>query len=99
MNEPTAITISNQDATTTVIHQFTASQEANSVFIIFPAMGVKASYYQPLAEELSAAGSVAITADLRGNGFSSIRPSKKVDFSYKDTLNQDFTSILNYAET
>lgn len=60
-------------------------------------MGVYASYYEPLGHALAEAGHLAITADLRGNGQSSVRPSKKVDFSYTDVLNQEYNSVLNHV--
>jgi len=94
MTTPEAIDIQNPDGTTTVVHQFNPDKEAKTVCIIFPAMGVLASYYQPTAEEMAKQGFIAITADLRGNGFSSIRPSRKVNFSYKDLLDQEYTSIV-----
>ncbi|MBI1288785.1 MAG: alpha/beta fold hydrolase [Flavobacteriales bacterium] len=94
---PIPVELENSDGTTTVVHQFGETTEASSVFVVFPAMGVYASYYQPLAIELAQAGHLAITADLRGNGHSSIRPSKKVDFSYADVLQQEYTTVLNHV--
>lgn len=95
--KPTPVQLTNNDGTTTVVHQFGEATKAESVFVVFPAMGVYASYYEPLAMELAQAGHLAITADLRGNGLSSIRPSKKVDFSYTDVLQQDYTTVLNHV--
>lgn len=60
-------------------------------------MGVYASYYEPLGHALAEAGHVAITADLRGNGHSSVRPSKKLDFSYADVLDQEYTTVLDHV--
>lgn len=95
--EPTPIPLTNKDGSTTVAHQFGEATKAESVFVVFPAMGVYASYYEPLGQALAEAGHLAITADLRGNGHSSVRPSKKVDFSYTDVLNQEYTSVLNHV--
>ena len=53
----------------------------------------KASYYRPFAEALSAHVTVA-TADLRGHGHSSLRPSRKVDFGYKEMILEDLHNGL-----
>lgn len=96
---PVAIDIEHSDGSSTVAHQFIPKTESNSVCVIFPAMGVKASYYELLAQELTSKNSIAITVDLRGNGFSSIRPGRKVDFSYKDQLDHEFSGVLKYADS
>ncbi len=49
-------------------------------------MGVKAKFYHPLAENLAKAKVMAITADLRGIGLSSIRPSAQTDFGYLELI-------------
>lgn len=65
-----------------------------SVIIIMPALGVKAQYYEPLALALKEAGYIAVTVDLRGNGKSSIRPTKKRNFGYHEMLSFDWPVIL-----
>lgn len=50
--------------------------------VCLPALGVVASYYEPLAAALAANGLTAATADLRGLGESSVRPRRGVDFGY-----------------
>jgi predicted alpha/beta hydrolase len=99
VGDPVAIDIQNADGTTTKVHRFGDDANAKGVCIIFPAMGVNASYYQPLATELASDNWMAFTADLRGNGNSSIRPSRQVDFSYSDSLRQDFLSVIKYVRT
>ena len=68
--------------------------EEAPVIIMFPALGVFSSYYKPFAESLANRGVVAITADLRGNGHSSIRPDKKSDFGFHEIIELDFTGII-----
>jgi len=92
--ETSQIEIVNKDKSTNQINLYTASSKQNPVFVIFPAMGVRASYYELLAEKLVQHGFNAATVDLRGNGNSSIRPSGKVDFTYQDQLEQDYSSSL-----
>lgn len=55
-------------------------------------MRVKASYYEPFVQQLKAHGLMAITADLRGLGLSSVRPSSKVDFGYLEIV-EDLKTI------
>lgn len=53
-----------------------------ATFLVLPAMGVPARYYEPLGDELSARGYAVVTADWRGLGTSSVRPGRAVDFGY-----------------
>ena len=64
------------------------------VFIILPAMGVPADYYKPLADTVAQLGSGAVTADLRGHGYSSLRASRKVDFGYHDMIAHDLPAAV-----
>jgi len=64
------------------------------VFIIMPAMGVRASYYAPLAGSLLQQGLQAVTADLRGHGYSSLRSSRSVDFGFHEMINQDLPAVV-----
>ncbi len=50
--------------------------------VCLPALGVPAAYYEPLAAALADRGVAAVTVDLRGNGRSSVRPRRGVDFGY-----------------
>lgn len=86
------IGISNPDGTTTSVHRY--GDGPGPVIFIFPAMGVKAATYAPLAEALAGAGYIAVTADLRGRGESSVRPGKGSDFGYRDLIDQDLHSIV-----
>ena len=89
------IDILNEDGSTSKITHFpSSSNDSKSVVIIFPAMGVRGSYYEILGQQISEAGFDAVITDLRGIGNSSIRPSKKVDFGYHEMLELDYKSIL-----
>ena len=67
------------------------------VCIIMPAMGVRASYYTPLADSLVRQGLSAVTADLRGHGYSSLRSSRAVDFGFHEMINQDMPEVVDAA--
>ncbi len=63
------------------------------VILCIPAMGVRASYYQPLAEALCAQGFPVVTTDLRGLGTSSVRASRHCDFGYREIVEVDFPAL------
>ena len=90
---PHTITITNPDGSKNGLTVF-ETENADTSIVIFPAMGIKASYYAPFALELSKNGITAATVDLRGNGNSSLRPSKNVDFNYSDTLRNDYHTAI-----
>lgn len=85
-------TITFRDQSTIDVEWFTAA-EPQAVVICLPAMGVRASYYRSFAEHLQQQGLTAITADWRGQGTSSVRPSRKVDYGY-ETLVQDLHELI-----
>ncbi len=62
--------------------------------VCFAAMGVRASYYRPLAEALCRQGLRAVTVDLRGNGFSSVRAGRGSDFGYREIAELDFPAVI-----
>lgn len=67
--------------------------DAVASIVCLPALGVPASYYEPLALALAAHGLAAVTADLRGLGLSSVRPKRGVDFGYA-RLVEDAAAIV-----
>lgn len=54
--------------------------------LILPAMGVPARYYRQFAAVLHAAGFAVLALDLRGNGASTPRPSRKTKYGYADLV-------------
>ncbi|HEX5596360.1 MAG TPA: alpha/beta fold hydrolase [Micromonosporaceae bacterium] len=56
------------------------------VVVIWPAMGVPASYYRRFAAALRDVGLAVIVADLRGTGASTPRPSRLVSSGYSDLV-------------
>ncbi|MEM7584798.1 MAG: alpha/beta fold hydrolase [Acidobacteriota bacterium] len=65
------------------------------VALCLPAMGVRASYYRPLAEALCGQGFPVVTADLRGLGSSSVRASRLQDFGYLEIVERDLPALLD----
>ncbi len=68
--------------------------EAAPVVVLGPAMGVRASYYAPLAEAFREHGTVAVTMDLRGLGTSSVRAGRACDFGYREIVELDFPAAV-----
>ncbi len=69
--------------------------KGDQIIVMFPAMGVKGTYYKPLAEEFVKHDVTFISTDLRGNGKSSLRPSRKVNFGYAESINDDIKAIVD----
>lgn len=80
------LNITYRDNTSNRLTTFIPSTSSKQCILLLPAMGVRASYYQPLAESLCKNNTIIITADFRGQGHSSIRPSKKINFGYEDYI-------------
>lgn len=66
---------------------------ARAIFVICPAMGVSASYYDRFAEALSAQGINVAVTELRGQGTSSWRASRDVDWGYARMVEQDWPAL------
>lgn len=71
-----------------------AAQAARAVVLVAPAMGVDAAYYDPLADALAAAGHDVVTLEHRGQGTSSVRARRGVDFGYVDVLRDDWPAAV-----
>lgn len=84
-----------RDGTKVSISTFVSVPEVSPIILLLPAMGVKASYYKKFAENLQKSELTTITADLRGLGLSSIRPSKTIDFGYLELI-EDTKEIIEY---
>jgi predicted alpha/beta hydrolase len=58
--------------------------EGAPMVVVWPAMGVRARYYRPLAASLRRAGLAAVVADLRGTGASTPAPGRSSRYGYAD---------------
>ncbi len=94
------IPIEMGDGTRSEITVFKAgSDNLSPVLICFPAMGVSAKFYHPFALRLAQRGWNVVTADLRGNGYSSVRASKQNNFGYHEMLTYDWPAIISQARS
>lgn len=90
------ITLKMTDGTSNAVNIFSPEHTTPNtpLLIIFPALGVKGAYYEPLALAFASQHTIAVTTDWRGNGASSIRPSCKVNFGFKQLL-EDYELIFD----
>jgi len=66
-----------------------------------PALGVAARHYLPLAHALASRGVAVYLHEWRGNGSSSLRPSRTQDWGYREILEQDLPTsqaVLSAAD-
>ncbi len=68
---------------------------AAPLVVVWPAMGVPARYYRPLAGQLRDAGLAVVVADLRGTGASTPVPSRRSHYGYAD-LADDVGAVLDH---
>ena len=68
--------------------------EKNTLIAIFPAMGVRASFYESFAAELVSRNIATVITDHRGHGNSSIRPSRSVSFGYQEMITIDYVETI-----
>lgn len=91
------ITLKIPDTTTLGITTFSAKNQHAPTLLIYPAFGVKATYYKPFAQQLSEKGITVITADLRGHGLSSVRPDAKNNYGFLEMIN-DLKAVSDYLK-
>ncbi len=65
-----------------------------AVLLFVCALGVEASYYEEFARAMAARGVALAMCDLRGNGTSSLRPRRGVDFGYREIVEQDIPAAI-----
>jgi predicted alpha/beta hydrolase len=70
------------------------SSSIEPLFLILPALGVRASYYEMLARTIAHAGFHAVTMDWRGTGKSSVQVSRKTRFGYHEILTTELPEII-----
>lgn len=66
--------------------------------LLMPALGIPARYYDPLAKALQACGIPVLIMEQRGHGDSALRPSRSVDFGYREALTEDIPALLDWLD-
>lgn len=94
MSEAIKHTIELEGGITNELLVYRTVENVNTVVLVLPALGVRASYYKPFCIALAQKGLHAATIDWRGNGTSSVRPSYEVDYGYQDLIDDTVKVIF-----
>ncbi len=68
--------------------------QTRAQLLFLPALGVQAKLYRKLAETLAAQGISTVIMEQRGHGRSALRPSRRVDFGFREWLLEDIPAAL-----
>ncbi len=99
MHEQEIIPMKFADGAGSNINLFRSQQEdTNVVLVIFPAMGVKASYYKNAAQHFAAHRLHVVTIDHRGHGTSTVKPSRINNFGYREQVEVEYPHILEQVK-
>jgi predicted alpha/beta hydrolase len=79
---------------TTELRYIKVEAPAPNAVLILPALGVPASYYNRLLKSLAKMGRSCAVIDLRGQGTSSVKASKLVNYGYYDILTEDIPAAI-----
>lgn len=93
------ISYKNKDNSTNVLNVYSNNTDSNVIFLLLSAMGIASKYYDTLAKHIATQNYIAISTDYKGIGNSSIRPSKKTDYSYTDIVNDDLNNAITTIKT
>ena len=74
------------------------SPEETSLLLL-PALGMAASFYQPIAEALARQGIHTVLMEQRGHGNSSLRASHRCDFGFREWLEEDIPISIEWVRT
>jgi len=85
------------DGATSQLLLVRAAEPKAPLVVIVPALGMHAGYYDRFAQQLAQRGVHAAALELRGNGTSNLRASRKVDFGYGHFLELDLPAGLEAA--
>jgi predicted alpha/beta hydrolase len=94
---PAIVPVTAPDGARSEARLFVPDGAPRAVAVCLPAMGVEAGYYDPLGSALAELGLAALVAELRGNGTSSLRARRGVDFGYRELVELDVASAVSAA--
>lgn len=76
-----------------------AKAGAGPVVLVIPAMGVRASFYAPLAQALAGLDMAVACADPRGNGGHSVRRLDGHDWGYEEMIGADLHALVSWVRS
>ncbi len=71
-----------EDGSINVLSLWNTEPGSSKVFVVLPAMGVRASYYAGFCEKMATHGCAVASIDWRGHGQSSIIAGRRQDWGY-----------------
>ncbi|MFE9632383.1 alpha/beta fold hydrolase [Streptomyces sp. NPDC006463] len=71
-----------------------AGPAPRAVAVIWPALGVNASYYAPFCGHLAARGIASVATDLRGQGDSRPRAGRRTRHGYHELATRDWPAVI-----
>lgn len=77
-----------------IVSRKATGDAGDPVFVVWPALGVWATYYRPLAYGLCDAGADAVLFDLRGSGRSRPLAGRSTCYGYRELLTRDWPRAL-----
>lgn len=78
--------------------QVETGEESKPLVAIWPGFGMGARYFRPTAQELANRGYPVVIGELRGQGRSSAKASRKGRWGYHDTASQDYPGTIRAAK-
>jgi len=80
------------------VQGFIPEKNSTAIFLMLPALGVKARFYRHLAEGLAAGGIATYLLEQRGHGESPYRARRGADFGYADFLDVDIPAAIDFVK-
>ena len=75
------------------------SKQVRAALVLVPAMGTVASFYQPFAEAMADRGIPLLLAEIPGTGDSRPRPSRSLDYGYRDLVERYVPALVDMARS
>lgn len=86
------------DGATVPVFLYKPDHQVKAVFLMLPALGVKARFYRHLAKELAEQGIATVLFEQRGHGESECRPQKGSSVGYDQYLKLDLPLAIDWAK-
>ena len=84
-----------EDNSSNEVALWKSPRPSDKLFLVLPAMGVRASFYDKFCDELSRSGCAAAVVDWRGHGKSSVKAGRRQDWGYKRLIEETAYVLRN----
>lgn len=90
--------IALQSSASTEARVWACARALAPTVVFLPAMGTRASFYDTFGQMLCDAGFHVVIGDFRNHGAGSVRPSRAVDFGYRELIREDCAELIAFAQ-